>query len=234
MKVTTYDSSGKSGAEKSLPVDLFDGTVNEDALHQVVTAILAHRRQGTASTKNRANSHGGGRKPWRQKGTGRARAGTIRSPLWRGGAVVFGPQPRSYSPKVPKKLRRLALQSALNARALDGDLALLELTDFETPKTRRVSELVEALNAYDDNVLIMTAGTNRNLYLSARNVPGVRVLPWGEGSAYDVLWADLVLIESAALDAAPKGTEDASTGAVDVSPDAPDASPGADDSGGVE
>ncbi len=208
MKVTTYDVNGKSGSEKTLPLDVFDGTVNEDALHQVVTAVLAHRRQGTASTKNRAAARGGGRKPWRQKGTGRARAGTIRSPIWRGGGIVFGPQPRSYSPKVPKKLRRLALQSALNARALDGDLALLESVDFETPKTSRMAALISALDANDGNVLIMTAGNKPNVHLSARNVPRVRVMPWGEASAYDVLWSDLVLVESAAFDATPAGAND--------------------------
>ncbi|MCG8470222.1 MAG: 50S ribosomal protein L4 [Gemmatimonadetes bacterium] len=237
MNVATYSASGKSGSQTALPADLFDGTVNEDALHQVVTAVLAHRRQGTASTKNRAIITGGSRKPWRQKGTGRARAGTVRSPLWRGGSVVFGPQPRSYAPKVPKKLRRLALQSALNARALDGDLALLEPVELDAPKTRRVAELIDALEAGDGNVLILTAGNKPNVHLSARNLPSVRVLPWGEGSAYDVLWADLVLVETSALEAssAPVSTS------ADAPPEAPaddttadDAEETTDEAGGEE
>ena len=207
MKVDTYGSGGETGAQRVLPAELFDGTVNEDALHQVVTAIRAHGRQGTASTKNRASFTSGSRKPWRQKGTGRARAGTIRSPLWRGGAIVFGPQPRSYSPKIPKQLRQLAIRSALNARALDGDLALLEPVEFPEPKTRQLVQLLSSIGATDDNVLIMTTGYKPNVYLAARNLKRVKVLPWGEASAYDVLWADMVLVEA---DAFEEQTEDAS------------------------
>lgn len=203
MKVTTYDASGKSGAQAALPEETFDGTVNQDALHQVVTAVLAHRRQGTASTKSRSTIRGGGSKPWRQKGTGRARAGSVRSALWRGGSIVFGPHPRSYSPKVPKQLRRLAIRSALNARALEGDLALVAPIELDEPKTQRVAGLLDAIGASEGNVLLLTAGTKPALYRSARNIPGVRVCPWGEASAYDVLWSDLVLIESSAFDAAP-------------------------------
>ena len=161
---------------------------------------MASIRQGTHSSKTRSEVSGSGAKPWRQKGTGRARAGTIRSPLWRGGSVVFGPQPRSYSLKVPKRLRQLAIQSALNARALDGDLALLEPVDFPEPKTRQLVELLASIGATDDNVLIMTAGYKPNVYLAARNLKRVKVLPWGEASAYDVLWADMVLVEADAFE----------------------------------
>ncbi len=201
MKVATYDADGKAGAEQTLPEELFDGTINRDALHQVVTAILAHGRQGTASTKTRSTVHGGGRKPWRQKGTGRARAGSIRSALWRGGSIVFGPHPRSYSPKVPKQLRRLAIRSAFNARALDGDLALVEPIEFEAPKTSRIVALLASMERTSQNVLLLTAGNKPRVYLSARNLTGVRVLPWGEASAYDVLWADFVLVEATAFGA---------------------------------
>ena len=217
MKVDMYDLSGKAGAQEALPAELFDGTVNEDALHQVVTAILAKGRQGTASTKNRASITGGSRKPWRQKGTGRARAGTIRSPLWRGGAVVFGPHPRAYGPKVPKRLRRLAIQSALNARALDGDLALLEPVDLDAPKTSRLAELLTSIGVTDGNVLILTAGHKPKVHLSSRNLKSVRVLPWGEASAYDVLWADLVLVESTAFEKQTEGVLD-ETPTMDVAP----------------
>jgi large subunit ribosomal protein L4 len=224
MKVDTYGSGGKTGTRGVLPAELFDGTVNEDALHQVVTAIRAHRRQGTASTKNRAAMTSGSRKPWRQKGTGRARAGTIRSPLWRGGAVVFGPQPRSYSPKVSKRLRQLAMQSALNARALDGDLALLEPVEFPEPKTRQLVRLLTSIGATDDNVLLMTAGYKPNVYLAARNLKRVKVLPWGEASAYDVLWADMVLVEADAFEEqvedARKEMSPADDTATEITPDA--------------
>lgn len=201
MKVTTYDASGKAGAEVALPGELFDGTVNEDALHQVVTAVMAHRRQGTSSTKNRASITGGSRKPWRQKGTGRARAGSIRSPLWRGGAITFGPSPRSYAPKIPRQLKRLAIRSALNARAREGDLALVEPLALDAPKTKTIAGLLAAIGADGRNVLLLTDGSKPNVHLSARNIPRVSVKPWGEVSAYDVLWADLVLIETGALEA---------------------------------
>ena len=202
MKVATYSSDGTAGAERALPATPFDGVVNEDVLHQVVTAVLANRRQGTASTKTRSTVRGGSRKPWRQKGTGRARAGSIRSALWRGGSVVFGPQPRSYRVRVPRRIRRLAIRSALNTRAMNGDLALIEPLGFDPPKTRHVAALLAALGRGSENILFLTAGHKPDVHLSARNLPGVRVLPWGEASAYDILWSDLVLVESSVFDAA--------------------------------
>jgi large subunit ribosomal protein L4 len=178
---------------------VFDGVVNQDVLHQVVTALLAHRRQGTASTKTRQTIAGGGRKPWRQKGTGRARAGSVRSPLWRGGAVIFGPQPRDYAPQIPRKLKRLAITSALNARAGDGDLVVVEPFGYDEPKTQQLAGFLETIGA-EGNVLVLTDGVQREVYLSGRNIPGLQVMPWGEASAYDILWADLVVVEEPALE----------------------------------
>lgn len=199
MKVKGYTAAGAArSGDVALPESVFDGTVNEDALHQVVTALRAHQRQGTHATKTRQTIRGGGRKPWRQKGTGRARAGSIRSPLWRGGAVTFGPQPRDYGKQIPRKLRRLATNSALNARALDGDLVVVEELAFEAPKTSRLAELLSALGA-EGNVLLLTDGVKREVYLSGRNIPDVKVMPWGEASAYDVLWAQTVVVEEPAL-----------------------------------
>ena len=200
MKVTTYDATGSAGGSASLPDDVFDGTVNEAALHQVVTAVMARGRQGTASTKNRSAVRGGSRKPWRQKGTGRARQGTIRAPQWRGGGRVFGPSPRSYDIRISKSLKRLAIRSALNARALDGELALVAPFEIDEPKTRTIAELLTAIGGRDRNVLLLTDGHKPNVYLSARNIPRVLVKPWGDASAYEVLWSDLVLVESTALD----------------------------------
>lgn len=212
MKAKSYTAAGEArSGSVTLPERLFDGTVNEDALHQVVTALLAHRRQGTHSTKTRQTIAGGGRKPWRQKGTGRARAGSVRSPLWRGGAVIFGPQPRDYAPQVPKQLKRLAIHSALNARARDGELVVVEPFGFDAPKTKRLAEFLAAIEA-EGNVLVLTDGLQRELYLSGRNIPNLKILPWGEASAYDVLWANLVVVEEPALDAVgvdPAGEEDA-------------------------
>lgn len=200
MEVTAYTAQGEPQKKRTaLPEATFDGTVSEDALHQVVTALLAHQRQGTAATKTRGYVRGGARKPWRQKGTGRARVGTIRSPLWRGGSVVFGPHPRSYDVRIPRKVRRLAIRSALNARAAEGSLAVVEPLELEQPRTKEITGLLAGIGAEGSNVLLLTDGYKPNVYLSGRNVPGVVVCPWGEASAYDVVWSDLVLIETSAL-----------------------------------
>jgi large subunit ribosomal protein L4 len=202
MKVTTYDSGGKAGSTVALPEDVFDGTVNESVLHQVVTAHRQQARHGNASTKNRSAVQGGSRKPWRQKGTGRARQGTIRAGQWTGGGRIFGPTPREYRVKVPKGVRRLAIQSALNARAADGDLALIAPLELDAPSTKALAGLLGEIGASDSNVLLLTAGDRPEVYLSARNIPGVLVRPWGDASAYDLLWSDLVLVESTAFDQA--------------------------------
>lgn len=200
MKAKAYTTTGMArSAEVELPEALFDGRVNEAALHQVVTACQAGRRQGTHATKTRATIRGGGRKPWRQKGTGRARAGSTRSPLWRGGAIVFGPQPRDHSVGVPKRLRRLAIRSALNARAGEGALLVVEPFSLEHPHTKSLVALFDALELGSGNVLILTDGLKREVFLSARNLPGVQVRPWGEASAYDILWSDTLIVEESAL-----------------------------------
>lgn len=200
MEVTAYTAEGEARPEGvTLPESTFDGVVNEDALHQVVTAIRAHARQGTASTRTYDTVAGGSRKPWRQKGTGRARHGTIRSPIWRGGVVTFGPRPRSYDVRVPRKMKQLALRSALNARAAEGDLAIVEPIELEEPRTRSIAKLLEGVGAEGRKVLLLTDGHKPIVHLSARNIPNVRVQPWGEASAYDVLWSALVLVEGSAL-----------------------------------
>ena len=202
MKAKAYTAAGEArSAEVELPEALFDGTVHEAALHQVVTAIQANRRQGTAATRDRSKVHGGSRKPWRQKGTGRARHGSIRSPIWRGGAVTFGPRPRDFGVRVPKKVRRLAIQSALNARAREGSLVLLEPLEMEEPSTRTMASLLDALGRDDRKVLLLTDGLKKTVYLSARNIPGVEVQPWGRASAYDLIRAQLVIVEEGAWEA---------------------------------
>ncbi len=207
MKAKAYSAAGKARSKEfELPGDPFDGTVNEAVLHQVVTAIQANQRQGTHSTKTRQTVAGGGRKPWRQKGTGRARQGSIRAAQWRGGAIVFGPQPRSYRTDVPKGIKRLAIRSALNARAMEGALVVAEPFSLEAPRTKSLVEFFEAIEA-QGNVLVLTDGLKREVYLSARNVPGVLVKPWGEASAYDILWSDLVVVEEPALASAAGGDE---------------------------
>jgi large subunit ribosomal protein L4 len=194
-----YKADGQAGVARALPAELFDGVVHEGAIHAAVKAHLANRRQGTASAKSRGVMRGGGRKPWRQKGTGRARAGSIRSPIWRGGAVVFPPQPRSYREDLPKKVRHLARRSAFNARASEDRVIVIESLALERPKTRQLVRLLEKLGLSDDKVLILTAGYQPTFHLSARNIPDVEVRVFGTESAYDVLWADSVVIEERAL-----------------------------------
>src|SRR5690606_26799401 len=199
-KAPVYSAEGERRGERELPAWLFDGTVHEPALWQTVKAYLANQRQATAGTKTRSAVSGGNRKPWRQKGTGRARQGSTRAPQWRGGGVVFGPRPeRNFRERVPKKVRRLARRSAFNARAQDGKVLLYEALTLDAPKTKRIIALLEGVGA-EGNVLLLTDGHQPLVYLSARNIPGVEVRPFGEESPYDVLWSDTVVIEAAALE----------------------------------
>jgi large subunit ribosomal protein L4 len=217
-----YKADGKAGSERKLPENLFDGVVNEASLYATVKAYLGNQRQGTASAKTRGEVRGGGRKPWRQKGTGRARVGSIRSPIWRGGAVVFPPKPRSYRDVVPKKVRWLARRSAFNARAAEGRVLIVEDLRIERPKTRQLVDLLEKLGVAGHKVLILTAGTQKTLYLSARNIPGVEVRQFGSESVYDVLWADSVIIEESALSEGESATVErsAATSSIEESGDA--------------
>jgi large subunit ribosomal protein L4 len=183
----------------ALPGEMFDGTVNEPVLHQAVKVFLNNQRQGTAKTKGRSEVSGGNQKPWKQKGTGRARQGSTRAPHWRGGGIVFGPTPRDYRTDIPKKVRQLARKSALNARAREDALVVIERLAFDAPKTARLAELLGKVGAEDRKVLVLTSGNNPNVYLSGRNMPAVQVMNYHEASAYDILWSDTVLVEEAAL-----------------------------------
>jgi large subunit ribosomal protein L4 len=194
---------GANGARRkggfALPEDYFDGTVNEPALHQAVKAHLANQRQGTHATRTRGLVTGGNRKPWRQKGTGRARQGSTRAPHWPGGGKVFGPHPRDYRQALPKKVRQLARRSALNARAREGSLWVIDGVEFEAPKTARFAALLDSMGLAGRKVLVLTNGLKRNVYLSGRNLPSVEVMPYPDAAAYAVLWSDAVVVEQAAL-----------------------------------
>ena len=194
-----YRATGEAGDPWELPADPFDGVVNEAVLHQVVKAYLANQRQGTAATKTRANVSGGNRKVWRQKGTGRARQGSIRAPHWRHGGIAFGPRPRGYHQDVPRKVKALARRSAFNKRALNDQVAVIEGFDVAAPKTKTIIELLAKIGIGEQKVLILTDGQNENVYRSARNLQNVQVLPFREVSAYEVLNARQVLIEAQAL-----------------------------------
>ena len=202
LEAQFYAANAKAKGAYTLPAE-FDGVVKEGALYHAVRAHRNNQRQGTHATKTRAEVSGGSRKPWRQKGTGRARQGSTRAPNWVGGGIAFGPQPRSYRTDLPRKVRRLARQSALNARAAVGALHVLEEFTFSAPRTRQLAELLGALKLTGRNVLLLTAETNTHLYLSGRNIPGVRVMRYQDAAAYDVLWADALVVEQAALGGTP-------------------------------
>jgi large subunit ribosomal protein L4 len=199
FKARYYKADGKKGKARALPDSIFDGTVNESAMHQVVKVYLSNQRQGTHAAKTRSEVRGGSRKPWRQKGTGRARAGTIRSPIWEGGGVAFPPIPHSWRKRLPKKVRTLARRSALNDRAEHDRVVLADLPSLDAPKTREMLGFLGSLEL-DGKTLILTDGKNDNVYLSTRNLQKVQVLPFGNESVYDVLWAHTVVIEKSALD----------------------------------
>ena len=195
-----YTSAGaKRDNAFALPTEYYDGTVNEPVLHQAVRVFLNNQRQGTAATRTRSFVSGGNQKPWKQKGTGRARQGSTRAPHWRGGGTVFGPQPRDYRTEIPRKVNQLARRSALNARAREGALHVIERFAFRRPKTAQLAGLLTELGLDGDKVLVLTANGDQNVYLSGRNLPTVEVMPYAQASAYHVLWSDAVVVEEGAL-----------------------------------
>jgi large subunit ribosomal protein L4 len=197
-----FSAAGAKKKAVPLPAALFDGTVNEDVLHRAVVTYLANQRQGTHDTKTRSEVSGGNQKPWRQKGTGRARQGSTRAPHWRHGGIVFGPHPRDYRLAIPKKMRQLAKKSALNARAREGAVFVVDALAYEKPKTKQLAELLGKLEVTGKKVLVLTAGepAGHNVYLSGRNIPGVHVTRFADASAYEILWAEAVLVELPALE----------------------------------
>ncbi len=203
-----FNAAGESGDAFQLPEELFDGIVNEAVLHQTVKAYLANQRQGTHNTKTRAEVAGGGRKPWRQKGTGRARQGTIRAPHWRGGGIVFGPHPRSYHQDVPRKVKALARRSAFNLKAQKEAVTVIEKLAFESPKTRDALALLGRMGVADaKRVLVLTDGNREAVFRSFRNLPNVEVLPFAQVSPYEVMKARQVVIEQSALEAVRNAAE---------------------------
>ncbi len=191
-------TGSKKRSKFSLP-ESYDGRVSEGAMYHAVRAFLSNLRQGTHSTKTRSEVSGGGKKPWRQKGTGRARAGTTRASQWRGGGVVFGPRPRSYRVDLPRRVRRLARQSALNARANDGAVFVIESLAFEKPQTSQMVSLLDKLELMGKKVLLLTSENRVAAYLSGRNLRNVHVMRYTDVTAYEVLWSDALVIEEAAL-----------------------------------
>ena len=197
-KVSLFKQDGSQIGEIELNAAVFGVEPNEDVIFDAVIMQRASLRQGTHAVKNRSAVRGGGRKPWRQKGTGRARQGSIRSPQWVGGGTVFGPTPRSYSYKLPKKVRRLALQSVLSQKVLEGKLVVVDELSFAAPSTKEFKSVLNNLKV-DAKTLLVLEGTNANAYFSARNLTNVKVIDEGNVNVLDVVNYDTLVITKAAL-----------------------------------
>jgi len=197
--ISLYSTKGEEKEKVVLPVEIFGIEPHEHVLYEAIKMYLANRRQGTAATKNRALVRGGGRKPWRQKGTGRARHGTIRSPLWVGGGVVFGPHPRNYRYSLPRKVRRKALLSALSALAAEEKIMLLEDFTLKEPKTKMMVEILNNLKIQKEKCLFLVSGRDQNLCLATRNLPNLTVRDVGELNAFEVLNCERLLMTPKSL-----------------------------------
>jgi large subunit ribosomal protein L4 len=195
VKAPLFTSDGTAKGDIELDAEIFGIEPNLAVLHQVITAQLAAKRSGTASTKTRAEVRGGGRKPWRQKGLGRARQGSIRSPQWVGGGVAHGPKPRDYTQRTPKKMKRLALRSALSARASEAAIKVIEDIDWAAPKTKQAVSLLETIGA-QGKALVVLSKLDGVAGRSFRNLPDVLLCEPGHLTPYDVLWADQVVFTS--------------------------------------
>jgi large subunit ribosomal protein L4 len=201
-KIDVLDAVGKKSGSRDLPADLFEATVSVPLMHQVVVAALAGLRAGTHSTKTRGDVRGGGKKPWRQKGTGRARQGSIRSPQWVGGGVAHGPQPHDHAMRVNKKMKKGALRSALTDTLTSGKMAVVTSLEFDEPKTKQAAKLLTDLELSGKVVVVLAEPTQDGaIEKSFRNLPNVRVAYAGGLGTYELLWADRVLFTAAALDA---------------------------------
>jgi len=211
LSAELYTASGERTGDVELNPDIFGIEPNMEVMHQVVTAQLAAARAGTHSTKTRAEVRGGGRKPWRQKGLGRARHGSIRSPQWAGGGVAHGPKPRDYSQRTPRKMKRLALRSALSSRASYGQIKVVEAFDaWDAPRTKNAVALLDAMGV-SGKVLLLAEDHERVAIKSFRNIDGVIASNVGQANTYDVLWAETVIMSKGTLElgqSVPRGTDE--------------------------
>jgi large subunit ribosomal protein L4 len=200
IEAPLYDHTGGEKGNRELPAGVFLQEVNEDVIHQVIRAYLTNRRQGTVCTKNRSAVRGGGRKPWRQKGTGRARAGSTSSPLWKGGGMTFSLSPKDYRLKIPKRMRKIALYSALSQKAKDEAIKVFESFEFSAPKTSEMAELLLKVGVSEKKVLILTDEVKKFAYLSGRNIPKLMIHPFKDISTLEIVNADVLLIEDSVVE----------------------------------
>lgn len=199
-EVEVYNREGKVIKKIKLNNEVFNGKVNFPLLHQAILMYEANQRQGTASTKTRSEKRGGGRKPWPQKGTGRARVGSIRSPIWRGGGVTFGPKPRDFSYKLPKKMRRSALKSSLNAKLKDNEIRVLENFKLEVPKTKNIHNILEKVGLLDKGkILLVIDNVDDNIILSCRNIKNLTLKRVFDLNCYEVLKHSVILFTKSAF-----------------------------------
>ena len=193
MKIRLLDIEGKSLGHVDVEDHLFDAPPNEALVHQVVVAQQANARQGTVGTKNRAAVSGGGRKPWKQKGTGRARQGSIRSPQWKGGGVVFGPSPRSYRQNTPKRMKNAALRSSISSKAREGDLIVIDKLELEQAKTKNIAYVLESLKI-KGSALLVADGSDPAIFKAARNLESVKLIPSFKLNSLDVLMKSKIVM----------------------------------------
>lgn len=200
MNVKVYNQSGQEVGTVDLKPEVFEIEPNEAVVHQYIVNYLARQRQGNASAKERSEVRGGGRKPWRQKGTGRARVGTIRSPLWRGGGVVFGPRPRSYGTKFPKNMKRLAIRSILSDKAARDRIRVVDEIKLEKPRTKDMISVLGSFEVSRRKCLVLDEGINQPLVLSCRNIPDTRYCRAALANGYDIMNADYLIVTKAGLE----------------------------------
>ena len=205
MNLDIFKIDGKpSGKKVKLDDEIFGIQPNDHAIYLSVKAFLANQRQGTHKAKERSEVRGGGKKPWRQKGRGTARAGTIRSPLWIGGGTIFGPRPRDYRQKLPQKVKQLARKSALSYKAKDEQLIVVEDFSFDKPKTKEFVSMMDALKLSGKKILLLTGKTETNVYKSGRNISKVSVMEASKASTYDILNNQILVLQQTAVDAIAK------------------------------
>jgi large subunit ribosomal protein L4 len=193
IELVVYNGQGKEVEKLSLAEERLGGEVKKALLKEAVLMYEANKRVGTACTKTKAEVHGSGRKPWAQKHTGRARAGTVRSPLWRKGGVVFGPKPRDYSYQIPKKAKKAALHSALLGKLLDGEVTVVDMLELDAPRTKKMVQLLKTLGIHE-SCLVVAKDDNHVLWKSVRNIPGMALMPASQLNAYEVLKRKRLLI----------------------------------------
>ena len=199
MKFNILKQDGTKGSSITVDDSVFAIEPNNSVVHQAVVTELANGRQGTHSAKNRSEVRGGGKKPWKQKGRGVARAGTIRSPIWKGGGVVFGPEPHKYNKKISKKMRQLARRSVLSSKAKNGEIIILEDISISAPKTKDFAEILKKLNLSGKKITILVAGYSDDLFLAVRNIPNIYLVEATSASTYDLLDCETLLFDKAGL-----------------------------------